>query len=88
MNISNIQQRYNDDDELIVSASLDSIDFSNITHEDDGVKLQERTIRVGNNWAANNTNWKPVVNAVDIDWNGAKIGENKTLNTTGELLLN
>lgn len=28
----------------------------------------------------------PVVNAVEIDWNGAVVGENKTLNTTGEVL--
>ena len=27
-----------------------------------------------------------VVNAVEIDWNGAVVGENKTLNTTGEVL--
>ena len=26
------------------------------------------------------------VNAVEIDWNGAVVGENKTLNTTGEVL--
>ena len=31
---------------------------------------------------------KPFVNAVEIDWNGAVVGENKTLNTTGELLSN
>ena len=29
---------------------------------------------------------KPFVNAVEIDWNGAVVGENKTLNTTGEVL--
>lgn len=27
-----------------------------------------------------------IVNAVEIDWNGAQLGENKTLNTTGEVL--
>ena len=26
------------------------------------------------------------INAVEIDWNGAVVGENKTLNTTGEVL--
>ena len=25
-------------------------------------------------------------NAIEIDWNGAVVGENKTLNTTGEVL--
>ena len=29
---------------------------------------------------------QPFVNAVEIDWNGAVVGENKTLNTTGEVL--
>ena len=29
---------------------------------------------------------KYFVNAVEIDWNGAVVGENKTLNTTGEVL--
>ena len=29
---------------------------------------------------------KPFINAVEIDWNGAVVGENKTLNTTGEVL--
>ena len=27
-----------------------------------------------------------IINAVEIDWNGAVVGENKTLNTTGEVL--
>ena len=27
-----------------------------------------------------------LINAVEIDWNGAVVGENKTLNTTGEVL--
>ena len=30
---------------------------------------------------------KPVVNAVEIDWNGAQVA-GKTLNTTGEVLSN
>ena len=30
--------------------------------------------------------FEPFVNAVEIDWNGAVVGENKTLNTTGEVL--
>lgn len=27
-----------------------------------------------------------IINAVEIDWNGVVVGENKTLNTTGEVL--
>lgn len=30
----------------------------------------------------------PFINVIDVDWNGAVVGENKTLNTTGEVLSN
>ena len=74
MTISNINQTFNADGELIVSAKLDGIQFNNITHEDDGVKLSVPAIRQRNNWAANSTSgWKAAVNAVDIDWNGAQL---------------
>ncbi len=92
MTISNINQTYNAGEELIVSAELDGIQFNNITHENDGVKLSAPAIRQGNNWSANKTSgWKPAVNAVDIDWNGADF-ENalgtkpSTINTTGDLI--
>ena len=35
MTISNINQTFNADGELIVSAKLDGIQFNNNTHEDD-----------------------------------------------------
>ena len=82
MTITNINKTYNEDGELIVSAKLDGVQFNNITHEDDGTKIISPIIRQGNNWNAGTTSgYKAAVNAVDIDWNGAKPG-------IGERLMN
>ena len=47
------------------------VGFSKITHKNTDFELEDIV---------------PVINAVEIDWNGAVVGENKTLNTTGEVL--
>ena len=70
---------------MAISYTNNGITFSNITV---GSSLEDK---YGN---GNNGNFKfaaqkgiqPFVNAVEIDWNGAVVGENKTLNTTGEVL--
>lgn len=94
MNITEIQQTYNDNDELIVSAKIDNIPFKNITHEDDGVSINNLIVRNNNNWKSNSqSGYKPIVNSVDIDWNEAEVltgflsgSHSKTIKTTGDLL--
>ena len=94
MAITNIQRKYNNDEELYIQAKIDGIQFDNITAVD---KSEETVIPIGSSITRNNSIWtdssKPwlkSVNAVDIDWNGAKpdIGEDRTkgITTTGELL--
>lgn len=73
----------------ILSANIDNIDFTNIPAGKIGTK--ESTFwNVSTNtdvWkdGGDGTQWKPGVNAVDIDWNGANLGS-YIINTTGELL--
>ena len=86
MEITNINRTYNDDYELIVSANIDGIQFNNITHEDDGIAIDAQIIRKNNNWKSEQNKYKPVVNAVDIDWNSAEVADNVTINTTSELI--
>lgn len=70
--ITDIQRNYNDDDNLIVSAKLDGILFTNISNEDVGLEKTGIMSRKNNNWVNSaNTELLPAVNAVDIDWNGA-----------------
>ena len=94
MAITNIQRKHNNDEELYIQAKIDGIQFDNITGVD---KSEEGVFPIGQPVARNNSIWtdssKPwqkSVNAVDIDWNGAKpgIGEDLTkgITTTGELL--
>lgn len=50
-----------------------------------GVTVGTGPIRInGQNSFGENS--KDIVNAVDIDWNGAQVEENVTLNSTGDLL--
>lgn len=93
MNITEIQQTYNDNDELVVSAKIDGIPFTNITHEDDGVSINNLIVRNNNNWkSGSQSSYKPIINAVDIDWNEAVVNtgflsnHSKTIKTTGDLL--
>lgn len=74
----------------ILSANIDNIDFTNIPGGGKGTQGKtfwndKANINVWKD-GGDGTQWKPSVNAVDIDWNGAVVGENKTLNTTGEVL--
>ena len=46
------------------------VGFSKISHKNTDLELED---------------FVPVVNAVEIDWNGAQLGD-KEINTTGELL--
>ena len=93
MAITNIQRNYNEDEELYISAQIDGVPFENITGVD---KSEETVIPIGSSITRNNSiwvnpsqPWLKSVNAVDIDWNGAKpgMGEGENgINTTGELL--
>lgn len=70
---------------MATSYTYNGITFSNITV---GSSLEDKYGN-GNNGdfsLASITCVQPFVNAVEIDWNGAVVGENKTLNTTGEVL--
>ena len=76
----------------LLSANIDNVDFNNIPAGSKGAKglsfwNDKANINVWKD-GGDGTQWKPSVNAVDIDWNGAVVGENKTLNTTGEVLSN
>lgn len=92
MAINNITRRYDEDDNLIVSAQIDGITFSDIKNEDLGLHKGSLMNRKNNIWESDKNTGNdilPAVNAVDIDWNGAKpgIGEGANgINTTGELL--
>ena len=78
----------------ILSANIDNIDFNNIPAGSKGTKGSAFwNISTNTNvWkdGGDGTQWKPGINAVDIDWNGAQImnGENviATINTSGELI--
>ena len=72
-----------------INAYIDEIKFTNIPGGNKGTKgstfwNQSSNAQV---WKDNgdSTQWKPSVNAVDIDWNGAQVN-GSTINTTGELL--
>ena len=69
----------------ISSAELDGVQFNSIQRN--GLNSTKKYVLVNTPWSTLDTNTplKPAVNAVDIDWNGAKLGSS-TINTTGELL--
>lgn len=73
----------------ILSANIDNIDFTNIPSGAKGTKgsIFWNVSTNTNVWkdGGDGTQWKPGVNAVDIDWNGANLGS-YIINTTGELL--
>ena len=78
----------------IISADIDGIQFTNIPSGEKGTKGSAFWNHSANTnvWKAggDGTQWKPSVNAVDIDWNGAKpnipnIPENG-ITTTGDLV--
>ena len=81
-NISNITNKTL----TTVSANLDGVEFDNIPNSKQ-VAPNTQTQGISDNpWNINGEgSWKGAVNAVDIDWNGAKLGSS-TINTTGELL--
>lgn len=67
-----------------------NIEFTNV--QEPGIEVESAPIGMLNNYSYSNNNQnitkgnKYIVNAIDIDWNGAKIDENTTINTTGELI--
>ena len=70
----------------MATTTQSGIQFTNI-YKDGGIKHGDTLIQ--NTWKASSAypsddNF-PLVNAVDIDWNGAKLGST-TINTTGDLL--
>ena len=72
----------------ILSANIDNIDFNNIPAGSKGAKGLAfwNDIANINVWkdGGDGTQWKPGVNAVDIDWNAAYLGNSYYINTTGE----
>lgn len=87
-NIKNIVRNYDADDNLIVSANIDGIQFNNIVNEDLGLNKGSMMSRKNTVWvgtATTGTTILPAINTVDIDWNAAQVA-GKTLNTTGEML--
>ena len=64
-----------------------NIRFGNI-YKDSGVRIGDTLIQTS--WDPNSEypseNNYPLINAVDIDWNGAEVDEDKVINTTGDLL--
>ena len=81
-NISNITNKTL----TTVSANLDGVEFDNIPKSTQvAPNLQTQGIS-DNPWNTSGTgSWKGAVNAVDIDWNNAKLGAT-TIETTGQLL--
>ena len=100
MAITNIKKTGGTSMKPILSANIDNIDFYNILGGTIGTKGSTfwNVSANTNVWkdGGDGTQWKPSVNAVDIDWNGAKLDnvelsvlDNKnTINTTGQLLSN
>ncbi len=60
----------------------DSILFNNVKT---GAMFSGGTITVDATTTGVDLEWGGIINAVDIDWNGAQLGD-KEINTTGELL--
>lgn len=90
MTISNIRKTGGTNATPIISANIDNVDFTNIPGGNKGTKgstFWNSSVNT-NVWkdGGDGTQWKPSVNAVDIDWNGAKLTDNITINTTGELI--
>ena len=75
-NIENIVRNYDADDNLIVSANIDGIQFNNIVNEDLGLNKGSKMSRKNTIWVGNattGTSILPAINAIDIDWNGAQL---------------
>ena len=68
----------------MVTLNQNGIDFNNISFIDYTAVSAVVSADSANKIAAGKGSY--VTNAVTIDWNGAVVGENKTLNTTGEVL--
>lgn len=72
MKITNINKNYDEDDNLVISANIDGVLFTNIANEDTGVTLGGIVNRANSVWTNDSkSEILPAVNAVDIDWNGA-----------------
>ena len=70
-----------------METTQNSILFKNI-YKDGGVSINDTLIQSSFNPNENipsDSNF-PLINAVDIDWNGAEIDSNTTINTTGDLI--
>ena len=68
----------------MVTLNQDGIQFSNITLTNP-ITIGGKITRSGEN-AIHAGKGKPVVDAVNIDWNGAEVEENVIINTTGQLI--
>lgn len=75
MAISNITKTGGTTTTPIFSALIDTINFTNIPQGTKGTKGSTFWNNLSNTnvWKENGdgTQWKPAINAVDIDWNGA-----------------
>ena len=72
----------NSDGDNILKLQQDGIDFSYVYANSMPVSS---IIGKTNSYTTGGSTQYPIINAVDIDWNKAKLGP-KTINTTGELL--
>lgn len=83
MAITNIEKTGGTSLNPILSANIDNIDFSNIPAGKNGTKgLSFWNDKANTNvWkdGGDGTQWKPGVNAVDIDWNGAQLKNDSTV---------
>lgn len=75
---------YNADDELIIPIIQDGISF-NVMGGDSFHTLKTKASVQKSMTIGGGKIYKPAVNAVDIDWNNAQLGDT-IINTTGQLL--
>jgi len=72
----------------IGSGKIDGILFSSVNLAEGSFPVSQPKVAPVNSIfdpSGNQTNKALIINAVDIDWNGAQLNDN-TINTTGELL--
>lgn len=66
-----------------ISVNQDGIEFSGISCG--GANQVGKAVH-DNSYTAGGTSQINIINAVDIDWNNAKLGEDNIIQTTGQLL--
>lgn len=79
-----ITKRFENEDtgDVLINVSQDNVAFENINTGTLGLM---GTISIKNSITNGGTEQSPIVNAIDIDWNNAKLGQ-IIIATTGQLL--